>query len=112
VISIVAAQPAVSLAEPAEHGLQREREERRDDEGDEGELDRVVEQDDDRADDLRHALERLRHELRDERLRLLGVAQYAGDDLPGLRALEVAEREALEVAEHAVAEVAGDVLLE
>ena len=57
-------------------------------------------------------LHRARHELGDEHLRLIGVGQDLGDDLAGLRPLEIAERQPLHVPEHSVAQVARDVLLE
>ena len=111
-LAVVAAQPAVPLAQLSQHRLQCQREERRDDERDEGEAQRVAEQNHDRTDDLRHVLQRARHELGDQRLRLLGVGQHARDDLSRLRALEPAERQPLEVAEDAVAKVARHVLLQ
>jgi hypothetical protein len=72
----------------------------------------IAEQDHDRADDLRQVLQGLRHQLGDQRLRLLGVRQHARDDLSRLGALEPAERQPLQVLEDAVAQVARHVLLE
>ena len=111
-LAVVAPQAPVALAQLAQHGLQRESEQRRDHQRDEGEPHRIAEQDDDRADDLRQVLQRFRHQLGDQRLRLLGVRQHARDDLPRLRALEIAERQPLQVTEHAVAQIARHVLLQ
>ena len=110
-LAVVAAQAAMAGAQPSKDRLKGERQEWRDDERDDGEPHRVAEQNDDRPDDLRRVLQRFRHELGDEHLRLLRVRQHARDDLARLGALKVEERQSLQVREHAVAQITRHVFL-
>ena len=111
-LTVHVAATKIPSAQLLEHRLQRESQQRQDDERDERQLPRDAEQDRDVDEHQRCALERLRHDLREDEARLERVVDHAREDLPRLHLGEVAERKVREVAIDGVAQIARHVLLE
>ena len=102
----------MAAAQLSQNRLERERQQWRDDERQEGEPRRDPEQYDDVDDDHCPVLKRARHDLGDDQTRLLRVRQHRRHDLAGLGALEIPNGQPLQMTEDRITQVARDVFLE